>query len=286
MPLAVWGESLMAGTRRSVRVMRGGDPGRDMEHPFTKIATTEGPMEREVLEQLAHNEKMAELGQLAAGLVHELNTPLSVINSAAQMILREEHLPDFVREMVERINSETQRLSQFSRGLLTFTRREDGEVGEVNLAQLINEVTTFLRYEAQKRSVLVVEDLDFRLPSVAADTNHLKQIFINLVMNAIQAMPGGGTLVIRVAMVGDEAVEVEVADTGEGIPGDMVDHIFEPFFTTKQPGEGTGLGLFITKKIVELYGGTIRVKSVPRQGTTFFVTLPIAGEDTTPSAPQ
>ena len=267
----------MAGAIQAKHMVFDGIPGRDREDPLARLAA-DGRMEKAMLEQLAYNEKMAELGQLAAGLVHELNTPLSVINSAAQMILREEHLPEFVREMVERINSETHRLSQFSRGLLSFTRKEEGEVGEVSLSQVIREVTAFLRYEAQKRSILVVEDLDFHLPSVAADANHLKQIFINLVMNAIQAMPGGGTLVIRVAPRDDDGVEVQVADTGEGIPADMVDHIFEPFFTTKRPGEGTGLGLFVTQKIVELYGGTIDVKSVAGEGTTFCVTLPVVEE--------
>jgi two-component system NtrC family sensor kinase len=249
-----------------------------MENPFAKIATAEGWVEKDMLEQLAYNEKMAELGQMAAGLVHEFNTPLSVINSAAQMILREEQLPEFVREMVERINSETQRLSQFSRGLLSFTRREEGEVGEVNLAQVIRDVATFLRYEAQKRSILVVEDLDFRLPAVAADANHLKQIFINLIMNALQSMEGGGTLLLRASMLDGDTVEAEIADTGAGIPVEAVEKIFEPFYTTKKPGEGTGLGLFITRKIVELYGGAIKVRSLPGQGTTFFVRLPVIEE--------
>ena len=267
--------------RRPLRKMtdnRNGFFGRKRENPLAKIAANEGRTERDVLEQLAYNEKMAELGQLAAGLVHELNTPLSVINSAAQLILREETLPQFVKEMVERISSETQRLSQLSRDLLAFSRQDDGDVGEVNLAQTVKDVMTFLRYEAQKRSILVVEDLDFRLPAVAADGNHLKQIFINLIMNALQAMETGGTLLVRASMLDGDTVEVEIADTGAGIPAEAAEKIFEPFFTTKKPGEGTGLGLFITRKIVELYGGTIKVRSLPGQGTTFFVRLPVSPE--------
>ncbi|HEY6837385.1 MAG TPA: ATP-binding protein [Geobacteraceae bacterium] len=263
---------------RKVTESRGGYFGRKRDNPLAKIAATEGRTERDVLEQLAYNEKMAELGQMAAGLVHELNTPLSVINSAAQLILREESLSQFVREMVERISSETQRLSQFSRGLLTFSRRDEGAVGEVNLAQMVKDVMNFLRYEAQKRSILVVEDLDYRLPAVAADGNHLKQIFINLIMNALQAMEANGTLLVRTSMLDGDTVEVEIADTGAGIPAEAAERIFEPFFTTKKPGEGTGLGLFITKKIVELYGGTIKVRSLPGQGTTFFVRLPAVAE--------
>lgn len=263
---------------RSFTEGRNGFFGRKRENPLAKIAATEGRTEKDVLEQLAHNEKMAELGQLSIGLVHELNTPLSVINSAAQLILREEALSDFVKEMVERISSETQRLSQLSRDLLSFSRRDEGKVGELNLAQLVKEVMTFLRYEAQRRSIRVIEDLDFRLPAVAADGNHLKQIFINLVMNALQAMEGGGTLLVRTSMLDGDTVEAEIADTGAGIPAEAVEKIFEPFYTTKKPGEGTGLGLFITRKIVELYGGTIKVRSMPGQGTTFFIRLPIVAE--------
>ena len=241
----------------------------------TDIAHFEEPLERSVLEQMAYNEKMAELGQLAAGLVHELNTPLSVLNSAAQMILREDDLSDFVREMVERINLETQRLSLYTRGLLSFSRRDDAAVGEVNLSQVLNEVMAFLRYEAQKRSIQVIEDLDYRLPMVEADVNHLKQIFINLIMNALQAMDDGGTLMLRTALQNKTTVEAQIADTGTGIPVDKVDKIFEPFYSTKGPGEGTGLGLFVTRKIVELYEGSVRVTSVPGQGTTFKVAFPV-----------
>jgi two-component system NtrC family sensor kinase len=253
-----------------------------MDRPLARITDiakdNDGLLERDVLDQLAYNEKMAELGQLAAGLVHELNTPLSVINSAAQMILREDSLSDFIREMVERISQETQRLSQYSRGLLNFSRKDDMEVGEINLAQVLKEVMAFLRYEAQKRSIVVMEDLDFRLPAVIAETNHLKQIFINLIMNALQAMEEGGTLLIRTSRRDGEFLEVQIADTGPGIPVESVERIFEPFFTTKGSNQGTGLGLFISRKIVELYGGSIRVKSIPKQGTTFFVSFPAAVE--------
>ena len=238
-------------------------------------------MERDLLEKLAFNEKMAELGMLATGLVHELNTPLSVIVSAAQMVLREEELSGFAREMIERIGLEANRLSQFSRGLLSFTRKSNDGEQEVNPAEILRDVTTFLRYEAQKRSIRIVEDLDYRTPFVYADPNHLKQVFINLVMNAFQAMNDGGTLLLHSTSGNDGCAELEIADTGPGIPAEALDHIFMPFYTTKAPGEGTGLGLFITRKIVELYSGTISVKSAPGQGTTFRITLPACADITT-----
>jgi signal transduction histidine kinase len=231
--------------------------------------------EEEFLEQLAFNEKMAELGRLAVGMVHELNTPLSVIVSAAQMVMREEGLSDSVKEMVARIDMEAQRLSQFTRGLLSFSRRDDGTVAEVDVNLVLRDVMSFLKYDAQKRSVAVVEELSHDLPVVAADSNRLKQIFINLVMNALQVMENGGMLLLRTTMTDDRSVEVEIADTGCGIPQDKLARIFDPFYTTKAAGEGTGLGLFITKSLVELLGGRISVRSTVGKGTAFIVRLPL-----------
>ena len=245
------------------------------KQPFASQISPDGRIDERLLEQLAFNEKMAELGKLAAGMVHELNTPLSVIVSAAQMILREDDLSDFSREMVERIDQEVQRLSQFTKGLLSFARREEGPATEADLNQLLREVMAFLRYEAQKRSVTVIEELDYHLPTILADGNLLKQIFINLVMNALQAMETGGALLLRTAVPDDRSVEIQIADTGTGINDDTLARIFEPFFTTKKAGAGTGLGLFITRTIVERLGGRITVQSVVGEGTTFTVTFPL-----------
>jgi len=168
-----------------------------MNSSLAENLTDECRMDEAFLEQLAWNERMAELGQLAVGMVHELNTPLSVIVSATQLILRDEELSPSVKEMVERIELEVQRLSLFTKGLLSFARKEDGPVGEADLNQVLQEVMYFLKYEALKRSIKIVEDFDYRLPPIAADANRLKQVFINLVMNAFQAMEGGGSLLLR-----------------------------------------------------------------------------------------
>ncbi len=231
-------------------------------------------IDEDLLEQLAWNEKMAELGQLAVGMVHELNTPLSVIVSAIQLILREEDLSPSVKEMVERIDMEVQRLSQFTRGMLSFARKDDATMGETDVNQILQEVMHFLRYEAQKRSIKVVEDLDFRLPPILADINRLKQIFINLLMNAFQAMEGGGSLLLRSYQTAEHSVSIQIGDTGTGIPKHSLAHIYEPFYTTKKGGRGTGLGLFITKKLVESFSGTIGVESTEGEGTCFTITFP------------
>ena len=235
-----------------------------------------GRIDERLLEQLAFNEKMAEMGKLVTGMVHELNTPLSVIVSAAQMILRENDLSEFNREMLERIDSEAQRLSQFTKGLLSFARREEEPAEEADLNQVLLDVLKFLRYEAQKRSISVIEELDYHIPPIQADANRLKQIFINLIMNALQAMEQGGMLLLRTCQPDDSSVELQIGDTGTGIDSEALGRIFEPFFTTKKAGTGTGLGLFITRAIVEGFGGRIRVQSVVGEGTTFTLNFPVS----------
>jgi signal transduction histidine kinase len=226
-----------------------------------------------VLKQLAYNEKMAELGRISAGVVHELNAPLSVIVSASQMIMREEGVPEFVREMIERISTEAQRLSQMTRGILNFSSHEEaGDHADVNLT--VEFVLDFLGYEASRRGVSLIRNLDHRLPVVRIDSNVLKQILINLVMNALQAMePVGGRLLVESRVLNSSEVCVVVSDTGPGIAAECLTRIFEPYFTTKKPGEGTGLGLFVTRTLVENLGGRIEVESSPGEGTTFTVAL-------------
>jgi signal transduction histidine kinase len=227
-----------------------------------------------MLKQLAHNEKMAELGRISAGVVHELNAPLSVITSASQLILREEDLSDFVREMVARINSEAQRLSQLTRGLLNFSSHDDTP-GELDVNLTIGFILDFLAYEAAQRGVSITRTLDYHLPVVTVDGNALKQILLNIIMNGLQAMESdGGSLLVESTSANSHEVTIHISDSGSGIPAESLDTIFEPYFTTKKPGEGTGLGLFVTRKLVENLGGSISVISEPGQGTAFTITLP------------
>lgn len=227
----------------------------------------------DLLKQLAYNDKMAELGRVSAGLVHELNAPLSVITSASQMILREEGVTEFVREMIERINSEAQRLSRLTRSLLNFSSQNE-TISEIDLNLTTEFVLEFLQYEAAKRGVTFKRNLNFNLPVIHQDDNLIKQILLNLIMNALHAMESkGGELLISTATLPD-FVSLTVSDTGPGIPADSINRIFDRYFTTKKPGEGTGLGLFITKSLIEMMGGTIKVKSSIGIGTTFTVLLP------------
>jgi len=229
----------------------------------------------DLLKQLAYNEKMAELGRISAGIVHELNAPLSVIVAASQMIAQEEGVPESVREMIERINIEAQRLSQMTRGILNFSSHEEGDdLADVNLT--VEFVLDFLEYEGARRGVSLLRDLDHRLPVVRVGGNVLKQILINLIMNALQAMEGdGGRLLVESRPDGPASVCLVVTDTGPGIEAAALAKIFDPYFTTKRPGEGTGLGLFVTRTLVENLGGHISVRSKVGEGTVFTIILPV-----------
>jgi two-component system NtrC family sensor kinase len=249
-----------------------------MDNPLAKYLTKDGHVDKKLLDQLAFNEKMAELGRLSAGVIHEINTPLSVIAAASQLVLNEKGLSEFVIEMIERIHGEAQRLSQLTRGILSFAREEEGVGEEIDVNDILRDVMVFLKYEAQKRSIVVAEDFDYQLPGIFAEENRLKQIFINLIMNALQAMTEGGRLLLNTSLSDGDMVRVVIADTGTGIPGEIIDRIFEPFFTTKEPGMGTGLGLFITKNNMQALGGRIEVESSVGEGTNFRLFFPAIAE--------
>ncbi len=245
-----------------------------MDKPFAEHMPRDGHAEDELLRRLASNEKMAELGRLSAGIIHEINTPLSVIAAASQMVLCEPNLPDSVTEMVERIHQEVQRLSQLTRGILSFSREEDGEDSESDINLTLREVLSFLKYEIQKRSITLSEELDPHLPMVKANQNLLKQVFLNLIVNALQAMGSSGCLTIGSSLSEDMKIRVEIRDNGPGISPEALEKIFMPFFTTKDPGVGTGLGLYVTKNNVERLHGSILVESLVGEGTCFTLLFP------------
>lgn len=235
----------------------------------------DGAITAELLKQLAYNEKMAELGRISAGIVHELNAPLSVIVAASQMIAQEEGVPESIREMIERIGIEAHRLSQMTRGILNFSSHEEGgDHADVNLT--VGFVLDFLEYEGARRGVTLLRDLDHSLPAVKVGDNVLKQILINLIMNALQAMEAdGGRLLVETRPDGPSRVSLVITDTGPGIEAAALARIFDPYFTTKKPGEGTGLGLFVTRTLVENLGGHIAVRSTVGEGTVFTISLPV-----------
>lgn len=228
-----------------------------------------------LLRQLAYNEKMAELGKISAGIVHELNAPLSVIVSASQMIMREDGIPHFVKEMIARINSEAQRLSHLTKGLLNFSSHDES-IGAQELNLTVDFILNFINFEAARRGVTIFKHFDHSLPVIHLNSNQLKQILLNIIMNALQAMGNdGGKLIVETAASGSDTISIIISDNGPGIPDDLVEKIFDRYFTTKELGEGTGLGLFVTKSLIENMGGSIKVSNRNGGGTTFTVLLPI-----------
>lgn len=227
----------------------------------------------QLLQASLHQEKLAELGRLTAGIAHEIRNPLSIIGYALELLCRDGELTEFQREMAEKIEMEIERLNTLTNGLLSFSSAREGHLRLVALNDLIEEILRLVRFELQRQAILLETEFA-ELPLVEADPNKLKQVVINLLMNAAQAMHGEGRIVLRTALC-DNEVELAVSDTGPGVPADLLENIFNPFFTTRPEGEGTGLGLYLCRNIVREHGGEIIVESLPGEGATFRVRLPI-----------
>ena len=226
-------------------------------------------------EQLQISEKMASIGLLAAGVAHEVNTPLTGISSFTQMLLQGAEPDDPRTKVLEKIERQTFRAAKIVNGLLNLARPARVEVGPVDLTAVINDVLSLLEHQLRTGRIQVRKELA-GVPTLVQGTEHkLQQVFLNLFLNARDAMPKGGWLTIATRVEGDEAI-AEVADTGSGIPTEQLSRIYDPFFTTKEIGKGTGLGLSITYGIVQEHGGTITCDSAVGQGTRFTLRLPLA----------
>ncbi len=237
--------------------------GRDMTH------------EREMRVRLMESDRLAAVGELVAGVAHEVNNPLSSISAFAQLLLRDASLSPSQRESIDVIRSETTRASQVVKDLLAFARRSEPQQSPLDLNAVIARTVRMRQYQFSEASVRVATELSDDLPAVMGDARQLQQVCLNLLTNAVQAMiaRGGGDLTVRSYVV-EDAVRLEVSDSGQGIASNIRAHIFEPFFTTKKEGEGTGLGLSVSYGIVTAHGGEIEVVESSPSGTTFRVTLP------------
>jgi PAS domain S-box-containing protein len=232
-------------------------------------------------EQLRISEKMASLGVLAAGVAHEVNTPLTGISSYTQMLLEQSDPQDPRTAVLEKIEKQTFRAARIVNGLLHLSRSNAGDASErtrVDLNAVVGDVISLLEHQFQKGSVKIRRELaDGQVPVVGFEFK-LQQVFLNLFLNARDAMPSGGWLTIATRVEGDEAI-AEVSDTGGGIPPEHLDRIYDPFFTTKPIGHGTGLGLSITYGIVREHEASIHCESAPGQGTRFTLRFRLAQPD-------
>jgi two-component system, NtrC family, sensor kinase len=227
-------------------------------------------------EQLQISEKMASIGLLAAGVAHEVNTPLTGISSFTQMLLQNSEPDDPRTKVLEKIERQTFRAAKIVNGLLNLARPAQVDSGPIDLHAVINDVLSLLEHQLRNGSIQVRKELGATSPLVQGIEYKLQQVFLNLFLNARDAMPRGGWLTIATATQSDGTATVEVSDTGSGIPPDQLSRIYDPFFTTKDIGKGTGLGLSITYGIVQEHGGTITCESVVGQGTRFSLALPLA----------
>jgi two-component system NtrC family sensor kinase len=228
-----------------------------------------------------HTGKLASIGRLAAGVAHEINNPLAIIDQKAGLMT---DLIDFSEEFkykekfstsIEGIQDAVERCKVITHRLLGFARRMDVAFEHIDINDLLREVLGFLEKEALYSHINLELSLDDDLPTIFSDRGQLQQIFLNIVNNGIDAIGENGDIVLITSQRDEETIDVQIQDSGPGIPPELITRIFDPFFTTKEAGKGTGLGLSITYGLVKKLDGNISVKSEVGKGTTFTVSLPI-----------
>jgi len=224
--------------------------------------------------QLLQAEKLSSIGLFAAGVAHEVNTPLAGISSYAQMLLKEAEEGSSQQELLKKIEHQSFRASNIINNLLRFARVSDAELQTVNVNSLMVEALSLVEHQFKKNRIDVNLDLDPALPTTLGNSGRLQQVFMNLFLNAKDAMPDGGQLTVR-SYRQDSRLVIEVHDTGQGIAPEDVKRIYDPFFTTKDVGKGTGLGLSVSYGIIQEHSGQISVESQPGKGTTFTLQLPL-----------
>jgi two-component system sensor histidine kinase AtoS len=232
-------------------------------------------------EEILRVDRLVSLGEISSGIAHEIRNPLAGIKTTAQAMGEEMDENDPKREYLRRITKEIDRLNDLLKMFFSFAKPQKPNLALCNIKDVVNEITPLLVKDLADRGISFVERYDTTLPRVKVDLNQMHQVFLNLLLNAIQAMPNGGELCIEAEplfsrSIGNpdpDYVQVKISDTGQGMRHATLSKIFDPFFTTK--AKGVGLGLSISYQIIKKHGGTIRVESQEGHGTTFFVTLPL-----------
>lgn len=243
------------------------------EHRFFTVILRDITERKRLENQLRQTERLAELGMLAAGMAHEIGTPMNVILGRAEYLMRKTS-DDATRQGLSTIVAQVERITKIMNQLLSFARRKPMERRPLALSLVVHDILDVVQERLERRGIRLEVDVASTCPHVFADRDQMGQVILNLVMNAIQAMPNGGTLTVTLTSE-TKRVSLAIADTGCGIPQDNIPKVFAPFFTTKEVGEGTGLGLTVVHGIVQEHEGTIVVESEPGQGTTFTISLPV-----------
>jgi len=267
--------------QRTLRLNAAGIAGAGPERSV--VVLVEDVTDQQAMEsQLIQSEKLAAVGQLVSGVAHELNNPLTSIAGLAEFLLEQQELGPKDRDHLQVIHEQAERAGRIVRNLLTFARKGPGERARVNLNDVVQRTLLLMSYDLKLKDIRTEKNLGSGMPDVVGDRHALQQVVLNLVTNAAHALAGneaGRPRTIRINTWFDQRVRLRVADTGPGIPEEVLPHLFTPFFTTKEPGQGTGLGLSITYSIVEAHGGQITVERPPEGGAAFLVELPPAGAD-------
>jgi PAS domain S-box-containing protein len=250
----------------------------ELEDKVDKGTATAKKLEQQVL----HSEKLAALGRLAAGVAHEIGNPLTSISTFAQL-LREMATDEFTQSSLDIINNHIQRITEIVRRMSTFSRADSLNIKFVQLNDVVNSTLDLMRFDKRMKSTIEIGvSLDPGLPKTMIDEGQMSQVFINIILNALDAMPDGGKLTITTrhekVYQGRDDILIGFADTGVGISKDSLEKIFDPFYTTKEVGKGTGLGLSVSYNIVRRFKGDIKVESELGKGTVFTIILPVVKE--------
>jgi signal transduction histidine kinase len=238
-------------------------------------------VEKKLEQQIIQSERLAAMGQMIGGFAHELNNPLTSILGVTEL-LQEGEATEAVRKQLNMLEQQSRRAAEIVQNLMYFSRPPAPGKSPINLSELMQRTLHLQAYSLRKNNITVDFLPETSLPTLSGDPHQLMQVFLNLILNAEQAMRevrDRGTLRIRLGKVGD-SVSATFQDDGPGIPVDILPNIFDPFYTTKRPGRGTGLGLSICKAILREHGGNIEAASGPGGGAVFTVTLPTGGTET------
>lgn len=228
---------------------------------------------KELEKQIQHSDKLALIGQIAAGIAHEIGTPLNVISGNAEYIMMEMGENNPYREELETIISQAERIANLIKQLLEFARPKKPNYTKINVNHELSHVVELLKHQFEKSNIKLSLKFSEDIPDIYADCSQIHQVFLNIIMNAIQAINQNGLIEIE-TFLRDGYVNIKFKDNGVGILPEHIDKIFEPFFTTKEAGKGTGLGLAVSKRIIDEHNGKVEVESTPGKGTIFTVKFP------------
>jgi two-component system, NtrC family, sensor kinase len=243
---------------------------------FNRMQNTIRERRRSNQEKLIRSDRLAMIGQLAAGVAHEINNPLGSILLFTRLVMQQSGADRKTRDNLERIEKETMRCHSIVQSLLDFARQREPNVESVDINQLLDMTINFFERQHFFENIEIVRNFEAGFPPIQADKLQLQQVFMNIIINAVDAMDSKGTLTLETAWnAGQRTVEISIADTGCGIPPENMDRIFDPFFTTKEVGRGTGLGLSVSYGIIHAHQGEISVSSTPASGSRFTICLPV-----------